>query len=77
MTRLDQYDTLIDLLVKAQRCINDPSVGGTSPPPVERVMADHLRDLIIAQLKLIELLAHDYADIHGVFDKNPETTRHA
>jgi hypothetical protein len=70
-TRLEQYDTAIDLVVKLSRCINDTSVAGTDPPHVERVMADHVRKLITGQLKIVELLLHDHAAIYGVFDKNP------
>lgn len=61
MTRLDQYDTLLDLLVQAVRTLHAPVDDGEPSPMIE-----HYRHHIGLQLQLTERLVHDYFDMLDV-----------
>jgi hypothetical protein len=67
MTRLDQYDTAIDLLVQASKIIEAHADDEPDMPLVRTVIRDRLRILIAGQIKVTELLIHEFADIEGVF----------
>jgi hypothetical protein len=70
MTPLEQYDTIIDHLVKAKRLLYDSTVVNTVPMN-KVILRDRMRELIGAQMQVTELLVHDYAELSGVFD-DPE-----
>jgi hypothetical protein len=61
MTKLAQYDTILDLLVQAVRTLNTP-LDDCEPSP----MIDHYRHHIGLHLQLCERLVHDYFDMLDV-----------